>query len=93
MTTNNDDLRLLPNIGEVLRNRLIEVGIKTSTDLKIIGSENAFLALREIDPGACINELMALEGAVQNIRWHLLDDNRKQELRAFHQLVLLNKNK
>lgn len=91
MTTNNDDLSQLPNIGKVLRDRLIEVGIKTATDLRTAGSENAFLSLRDIDPGACINELMALEGAVQNIRWHLLDDDRKQELREFHQLLSPNK--
>lgn len=87
MTTSNEDLGLLPNIGEVLKDRLIAVGIKTPNDLQTIGSENAFLALREIDPGACINELMALEGAIQNIRWHQLDDRKKQELREFHKLV------
>jgi len=91
MTMNNDDLSLLPNIGEVLKDRLIEIGIKTAADLRKAGSENAFLALREIDPGACINELMALEGAVQNIRWHHLDETKKQELREFLRLVSLNK--
>ncbi|WP_143754181.1 TfoX/Sxy family DNA transformation protein [Chryseobacterium sp. 52] len=34
---------------------------------------------------------MPLEGAIQNIRWHLLDNHRKQELKNFHKLVSLNK--
>lgn len=91
MMVNKEDLSQLPNIGKVLKDRLIEVGINTSSDLKSIGSEQAFLALRERDPEACINELLALEGAIQGIRWHVLNESRKAELKEFHKLVLLNK--
>lgn len=33
--------------------------------------------IKEIDESACINRLMALEGAIQNIRWHDLSEEDK----------------
>ena len=78
-----------PNIGKELEKRLNNVEIKSINDLKSIGSCKAFQLLHAVDPTACINTLMALEGAVQNIRWHYLDPAKRQELNAF--LKLLNK--
>lgn len=75
----------LPNIGKVLEDDLIKAGIKTPADLKKIGSKEAFLRIYENDPTTCLNELCALEGAIHGIRWHNLDEAKKQELRKFHQ--------
>lgn len=72
-----------PNIGKVLLEQLKQVGFETVSDLKEAGSENAFIRIRTIEPGACLNKLCALEGAVQGIRWHSLDVETKNELRAF----------
>ena len=71
------------NIGKVLSDTLIEAGIKSIDDLKSIGSENAFIRIRTIDPSACLNMLYAIEGAIQDIRWHDLDRIRKDELKDF----------
>lgn len=79
-------MKTLPNVGKVLSERLIEVGIHTAVELKAIGAENAFIRLFTIDEGACVNELMALEGAIQGIRWHALAKDRKEQLTAFHRL-------
>lgn len=87
----SNELTSLPNIGKVVAERLKEVGIETSDDLKRIGSESAFIRLKTVDEGACINELMGLEGAIQGIRWHNLDENRKAELKVFHQQTKLKK--
>lgn len=84
MTTLNNDLSSLPNIGKTLAEKLILVGIETPSQLKSMGSENAFARLKVIDNGACINMLFALEGAVQDIRWHNLEKSRKDELREFY---------
>lgn len=78
------DLTTLPNIGEELAERLTHVGISTSSDLACIGAEDAFLKLRNADPSACINQLFALEGAIQGMRWHGLDSLRKLELKDFY---------
>jgi DNA transformation protein len=55
--------------------------------LKSLGSENAFIRLKTVDSGACINELMGLEGAIQGIRLHDLDKNRKAELKTFYEMA------
>ena len=73
----------MPNIGKVLAAKLVEVGIDTPKKLKSIGSENAFIRLKTVNSGACLSMLCALEGAIQDIRWHDLDEVRKTELKAF----------
>lgn len=76
-------LEALPNIGKILAQKLSEVGIYTPEDLCNTGAENAFIKLKTIDETACINMLYALEGAIQDIRWHKLSSNRKLELLDF----------
>ena len=76
------ELTELPNIGKVLSQKLKEVDIKTPGELISVGSENAFIRIKTVDPDACINMLYALEGAIQGIRWHNLTSERKTELTA-----------
>lgn len=78
----------LPNIGKTLAEKLNQVGINDESTLKQIGSENAIIKLATIEnSGVCINMLYALEGAIQGIRWHNLDKNRKLELKEFYSLI------
>ena len=58
----------LPNIGKVLEKQLNDVGIMDDSDLIDLGSKESWLKIKEIDQTACLNKLMALEGAIQNIR-------------------------
>ena len=78
------ELSKLPNIGKVLENQLNDVGINTVDDLIDHGSKGAWLKIKEVDDSACLNRLMALEGAIQNIRWHNLSDEDKDDLRSFY---------
>ncbi len=78
----------LPNIGKALAEKLINAGVKSEEDLKALGSENAIIRIATIDRDvACIHMLYALEGAIQGIRWHNLDKERKRELSEFYQLL------
>lgn len=78
----------LPNIGKTLADKLNMIGIKNEQELKEMGSENAIIKIATIEnSGVCINLIYALEGAIQGIRWHGLDDERKQELREFYRLL------
>jgi len=70
----------LPNIGKKLEEQLNEVGIKTVEQLKTVGS-------KAIDDSACINRLCALEGAIQEIRWHSLSEEVKRDLKEFYNTV------
>ena len=63
------DLSQQINIGKELERKLIDVGIASFAELKNTGSEQAFLRLRAADPGACLNMLCALDGAIAGVRW------------------------
>ncbi|MEG0753842.1 MAG: TfoX/Sxy family protein [Angelakisella sp.] len=82
-------LSKLPNIGTTLEGQLLQVGIETPEQLKQVGSRQAWLDIRAIDPSACYNRLCALEGAIQGIRWHSLNDADKQGLKEFYSSVKL----
>lgn len=72
------------NIGNDTAARLEKAGIDTFEKLEAAGTEGAFLRLQSLDPGACLNLLYSLEGAIQGIKWHELPEERKQQLRKFH---------
>jgi DNA transformation protein len=70
----------IPNIGKVLADKLVLAGIDSPETLRKIGAEKAFAMLKVIDPASCISSLYAIEGAIQDIRWHNLTKERKAEL-------------
>lgn len=71
----------LPNIGPVLAENLKKVGIETPEALREAGSRQAFLRIRlQVDGGACLHMLQALEGAVQGVRKSELSAEQKKEL-------------
>ncbi|MDR0419529.1 MAG: TfoX/Sxy family protein [Prevotellaceae bacterium] len=72
------------NIGKVLSEQLQQVGIDTIERLREVGSENALIRIQSVaSGGVCLSKLYALEGAIQNIRWHNLSEERKLELKDF----------
>lgn len=73
----------LPNIGRNNEAQLNQVGIFTAEELIQIGSKQAWLKIKAIDPSACINRLYALEGAIQNINKKYLPQEKKEELKEF----------
>jgi DNA transformation protein and related proteins len=83
-------LSKLPNIGKELENNLLQAGINTPDELKNVGSCKAFQLIHAIDSTACISKLCALEGAIQGIRWHKLDDATKQKLKDYLNLLQLS---
>lgn len=58
----------MPNIGDVLSEKLNSVGIHSRQDLEKAGSKKAFLLLSEYTLEPCINTLYALEGAIYLMR-------------------------
>jgi DNA transformation protein and related proteins len=90
MTNQQNQLTNLPNIGKVLAEKLNEVGISSPQELKDFGTEQAFIRLSAIDNSVCINMLYAIEGAIQEIRWHQLPYDRKKELLNFFNVCKLN---
>lgn len=80
------ELSKLPNIGKTVENQLAQVGITSVDELKQIGARSAWLKIQEIDESACINRLMALEGAIEGVKKTMLPDEVKADLKEFYRL-------
>ena len=78
------ELAKLPNIGKVVEEQLNQVGIYNEEDLKSVGAEQAWLRIKQIDESACINRLLAIEGAIQGVKKTLLSEETKAELKDFY---------
>lgn len=82
-------LSKLPNVGKVLENNLLQVGIQTPEQLRKIGAEEAFLRIRmQADPQACLHMLYGIQGAIEGIPDKLLNNDTKQHLRIFYGTML-----
>lgn len=60
------------------------MGIRAADELKKAGAKSAWLKIQEIDESACINRLMALEGAIQGVKKTILSDEVKADLKKFY---------
>jgi len=78
------ELAKLPNIGAKLEEQLTEAGITSAGQLRETGSREAWLRILSRDPSACYMRLSALEGAIQSVRWHNLDEQTKKGLKDFY---------
>lgn len=73
----------LPNVGKVLEKNLIAAGINTPEELRAVGTQEAFIRIKTNDPGACVQMLYGLHGAVEGINDKLLSADTKNDLRLF----------
>ena len=77
-------LSQMKNIGEKLTSQLVRVGIDDAQKLRETGAKEAWLKIRAIDSSACYNRLCALQGAIQDVRWHDLELSIKEDLKTFY---------
>ncbi|MDL2257666.1 TfoX/Sxy family protein [Eubacteriales bacterium OttesenSCG-928-K08] len=77
------ELSSLPNVGKVLEKNLIAAGITTVSELREIGTKEAFIRIRAIDSGACVQMLYGLHGAVIGVNDKELPKQMKEELKQF----------
>ena len=71
------------NVGKEMEKKLTSVGIDSSGKLMEAGAKDAFLRLKQIYPNVCLVHLYALEGAIQNIEFNSLSEDKKRELKEF----------
>ncbi len=85
---NIDELTSLPNIGIILAEKLLMVGITSEQGLKAAGSEQSIIKIATIEnSGTSINMLYALEAAIQGIHRYGLSKSGKEELKAFFRMM------
>ncbi|WP_414472072.1 TfoX/Sxy family DNA transformation protein [Microvirga sp. M2] len=78
----------LPGIGPVTRDRLQEAGIRTVSDLKAIGSVEAFRRLKFMLPRhVSLNALYGLEAALRGCHWLDLPQDVRTALQREARLI------
>lgn len=77
------ELTSLMNIGKELEKKLKTIGIDSSEKLIELGSKQAFVQLKQMYPNVCLVHLYTLEGAIQNIEFNNLSEDKKKELKEF----------
>ncbi len=76
-------LTSMMNIGKEMERKLSSIGIDSSEKLIEAGSKQAFLKLKEVYPQVCLVHLYTLEGAIHNIEFNCLSEEKKKELKEF----------
>ena len=79
------ELSSLPNIGKVVEEQLMQVGIDSAEELRRVGARQAWLKIQEIDESACLHRLMAIVGAIEGVKKSMRPDEVKADLKAFYQ--------
>ena len=77
------ELTSMMNIGKEIEKKLISVGIDSSEKLIEVGAKQAFMRLKERYPGVCLVHLYTIEGAIHNIEFNCLSEDKKKELKEF----------
>ncbi|WP_434777424.1 TfoX/Sxy family DNA transformation protein [Neisseria sp. Ec49-e6-T10] len=79
-----DELLKLPNIGKILAQNLLAVGIDTPEKLRQIGSKQAFLLIKtQQDSDACLHMLYGIQSAIEGIADKFLAEETKLDLKNF----------
>ncbi len=72
----------LMNLGEKTAGWLASIGIETAEDLADYGVVEAYLQLKRMHPRrVSVNVLYALQGALLGVKWNLLPETLKDDLR------------
>ncbi len=77
------ELKSMANIGSEMAKKLTAVGIDSPEKLARLGAKQAFFRLKEAYPQVCLVHLYALEGAIQDIEFNHLSEEKKKELKEF----------
>lgn len=81
------ELTSMVNIGAEMARKLKTVGITSAEQLTETGSKQAFFMLKQLYPQVCLVHLYALEGAIQNVDFNSLSEDRKRDLKEFSDVL------
>lgn len=80
MSTSNQELLQLKNLGMASVNILHAIGINTYADLQKVGAVEAYRRIRSRDINVSKVMLYALQGALMNVHWNDLAPEVKAQL-------------
>lgn len=81
------ELMAMMNIGKEMSRKLTAVGVDSSEKLIALGAKRAFLRLKEAYPQVCLVHLYVLEGAIHDIAYDSLSEEKKKELKEFSEFL------
>lgn len=82
MTASHSELLELKNLGMATVNILHAIGINTYSELRKIGSVEAYRRIKSRDINVSKVMLYALQGALMDVHWNELSPELKQQLVA-----------
>lgn len=77
------ELTSMKNIGAEMKKKLNHIGIHRAEELTQLGSKEAFFRIKTAYPEVCLVHLYTLQGAIDDLEYHLLPAEMKRELKAF----------
>lgn len=77
------ELTSMMNIGDEMARKLTAVGVNSPEKLMELGAKQAFVRLKALYPQVCLVHLYALEGAIHNMEFNCLSEEKKRELKEF----------
>lgn len=77
------ELTSMRNIGKEMARKLSSVGITTPELLKQTGAKEAYLKIKLMYPEVCLVHLYTLQGAIEDVDFNRLSEQRKDELKEF----------
>lgn len=77
------ELTSMMNIGDEMARKLTAVGVNSPEKLMELGAKQAFVRLKALYPQVCLVHLYALEGAIHNMEFNCLSEEKKKELKEF----------
>lgn len=80
MSTSNQELLQLKNLGMASVNILHAIGINTYADLQRVGAVEAYRRIKARDINVSKVMLYALQGALMNVHWNDLSPDLKAKL-------------
>ncbi len=83
-----DRLMSLPNIGPLLSKKLRQAGFFSHQQLMEAGAETCFQKLKALDENMSLYTLYALEGAITGTKRHLLNTERRIQLKTFFEFLV-----
>jgi DNA transformation protein len=81
------DFKKIVNIGKDTEEKILQAGIDTFEKMTALGTEQVFIRLQTIDPGACLSLLYGIDGAIEGTKWNKLSPERKHQLQVFFKQV------
>ena len=76
-------LRQMKNIGTEMEKKLHAVGVTSAEELTALGSKDVFFRMKLAYPEICLVHLYTLQGAIDNLAYHMLPEDTKADLKAF----------